>query len=203
MKIIAIGRNYVAHAKELNNVVPKKPLIFMKPDSAILDKGNPFYYPEFSKDIHYELELVIKIKKPGKYINGRFSHQYYDEIGLGIDLTARDLQADLKAKGHPWEIAKGFDKSAVIGKFIPKKQFPDLQNLQIKLHKNDQIVQNGNTQNMIFKIDYLISYVSQFFTLKIGDLIFTGTPEGVGPIAIGDNFEGFLENQKLLACKIL
>lgn len=201
MKIICIGRNYIDHAKELNNPVPSKPLVFMKPASAILRNGNDFYIPEFSNDIHYELELVLKIKKNGKHINEKFASNYYDEIGLGIDFTARDVQNQCKEKGHPWEIAKAFDNSAIVGDFIPKVDL-DEKNIDFKLTKNEKDVQVGNSKDLIFSFDYLISYVSKYFTLNKGDLIYTGTPAGVGPVAIGDVLEGFIGNDSLLTCNI-
>lgn len=198
MKIICIGRNYVEHAKELNNPVPKKPVFFMKPDTAILQKHNPFFYPEFSSDIHYETELVLKISRNGRHIQEEFAHKYYDEIGIGIDFTARDIQAECKKKGLPWEIAKAFDQSAPLGKFLSKSKFPDLSDINFSLKINDKSRQEGNSKDMIFSFDQIIAYVSQFITLKIGDLIFTGTPEGVGPAAINDKFEAFIEGEKLL-----
>ena len=194
MKIICIGRNYIDHAKELNNPVPEKPVFFMKPETSLLLKNRPFYYPGFSKEIHYETEIVIKINRLGKYIEEKFAHRYYSEIGLGIDFTARDLQKECKAKGYPWEIAKAFEHSAPLSEsFINKEDLPGNINFTLKL--NDKIVQNGNTKDMIFSVDKIISYVSQFFTLKIGDLIFTGTPAGVGEVKIGDNLKGYIENK--------
>ena len=198
MKILAIGRNYVNHAKELNNPVPKEPVVFSMPDSALLKNNNDFYYPDFSKDIHHELELVIKINRVGKNIPIEFAHRYYEEIGLGIDFTARDIQAECKKKGLPWEKAKAFDGAAPISKFIPKNKFKSVDNLNFNLDINGERVQAGNTSNMIFSVDFLISYLSQFFTLKIGDMIFTGTPEGVGPVKIGDHLVADLEGEKLL-----
>lgn len=198
MKIICIGRNYVEHAKELNNPVPKRPVIFMKPDTALLQKNNPFFYPEFSKDIHYETELVLKICKNGRHIEERFAYKYYNEIGIGIDFTARDIQAECKAKGLPWEIAKAFDQAAPLGKFLPVSKFPDLNNINFSLKINDEIRQEGNSTDMIFSFDQIIAYISKFITLRTGDLIFTGTPEGVGPTKIDDHFEAYIENEKLL-----
>jgi 2-keto-4-pentenoate hydratase/2-oxohepta-3-ene-1,7-dioic acid hydratase in catechol pathway len=198
MKILAIGRNYVNHAKELNNPVPKEPVVFSMPDSALLKNNNDFYYPDFSKDIHHELEVVVKINRVGKNIPIEFAHRYYEEIGLGIDFTARDIQAECKKKGLPWEKAKAFDGAAPISKFIPKEKFKDVNALNFHLDINGERVQTGNTENMIFSVDYLISYLSQFFTLKIGDMIYTGTPEGVGPVKIGDHLVAELEGEKLL-----
>jgi len=198
MKIICIGRNYIEHAKELNNPVPKKPVFFMKPDTALLQKNNPFFYPEFSKDVHYETELVLKINRNGRHIEERFANKYFDEIGIGIDFTARDVQAECKAKGLPWEIAKAFDQSAPVGKFLPKTNFPDLKNIQFMLKVNGEVRQNGTSNDMIFSFDQIIAYISQFITLKTGDLIFTGTPEGVGPTRIDDHFEAFIDGKKLL-----
>jgi 2-keto-4-pentenoate hydratase/2-oxohepta-3-ene-1,7-dioic acid hydratase in catechol pathway len=198
MKVIAIGRNYAAHAKELNNAVPTKPIIFLKPDTAVLKDNKPFYIPDFSSDIHYELEVVLKICKEGKHISEKFANTYYEEIGLGIDFTARDIQSEHKEKGLPWELAKAFDHSAVISNFIPKNTFKDLQQLQFELQINKETRQNGNTQNVLFSFEKIIAFVSQYFTLKKGDLIFTGTPEGVGQIKQGDHLEAWLEGQQLL-----
>ena len=202
MKIICIGRNYSAHAKELNNPVPKEPVVFLKPDTALSPKSMPFFYPSFSKDIHYEAELVVKIDRVGKNISQKFAHKYYSELSVGIDFTARDLQQECKEKGLPWERAKAFDGSAPVGRFIGKDKFQTLSDLNFSLKINGELKQQGNTGNMLFSIDAIIAYVSQFFTLKIGDLIFTGTPEGVGPIAINDSFEAFLEGEKVLDLKI-
>jgi len=202
MKIFCIGRNYVDHAKELNNPVPKKPLVFSKFPTALLHKGKPLFYPEFSKDVHYEGELVLKMCRNGKYIPEEFAHSYFEEITVGIDFTARDLQAELKKKGHPWEIAKGFNGSAPIGDFINKNSLKDPNNIHFSLNKNGETVQKGASNDMIFNFAHLISYVSQFFLIGKGDLIFTGTPVGVGPIAIGDYFEGFIEDQRLMRCEI-
>ncbi len=198
MKILAIGRNYVNHAKELNNPVPQEPVVFSMPDSALLKNNNDFYYPDFSKDIHHELELVIKINRVGKNIPIEFAHRYYEEVALGIDFTARDIQAECKKKGLPWEKAKAFDGAAPISKFIPKNKFKSVGNLNFNLDINGERVQTGNSSNMIFSVDYLISYLSQFFTLKIGDMIYTGTPEGVGPVKIGDHLVAELEGEKML-----
>ncbi len=200
MKIFCIGRNYALHAQELNNEIPEKPLVFMKPPTALLKGDKPFYYPEFSKNIHFEGELVVRICKNGKHIQEKFAKKYYDQVTLGLDLTARDLQNELKSKGHPWEIAKGFDGSAVIGSFVPLAG--DLSDISFTIRKNNEIVQNGYCQDMLFSIDYLISYISQFFMLQTGDLIYTGTPAGVGPIEIGDVFEGYLQEKRLFRTQI-
>lgn len=202
MKIICIGRNYSEHAKELNNPLPTAPLYFLKPDTALLASGKAFFYPEFTKDLHYECELVVKINKVGKHISEKFASTYYDEIGLGIDFTARDIQDECKAKSLPWERAKGFDNSAPISTIFLKKETLDLNKLTFSLKKNNEVVQVGNTKDMIFSIDQLIAYVSQFITLKKGDLIFTGTPAGVGPVNIGDNLTGFIENEKMFEFNI-
>lgn len=202
MKIIAIGRNYAEHAKELNNPVPTVPVIFMKPDTAILKDNKPFYHPEFSTDIHHEIELVLKISKEGKHIAEKFASNYFDEIGLGIDFTARDIQQKHKEKGLPWELAKAFDNSAPVSKFIPKAHFKDLNNLNIRLNLNGKTVQDGNTKDLLFSFEYIIAFVSKYITLKKGDLIFTGTPQGVGKVNIGDHLEGYLENEKLLDFEI-
>ncbi|MBK9734150.1 MAG: fumarylacetoacetate hydrolase family protein [Saprospiraceae bacterium] len=201
MKIFCIGRNYRDHALELNNPLPEVPLIFMKPATALLTDNKPFYHPDFSNNIHYELEVVLKISKNGKQIDQKFASAYYDQIGLGIDFTARDLQDQCKDKGHPWEIAKSFDYSAAIGKFIPVTEV-DLDSIKFQMKQNDKIVQQGDTKDLIFDFDYLISYVSKYFTLQQGDLLFTGTPAGVAKISIGDHLEGILEGNKLLDCKI-
>ena len=198
MKIICIGRNYVEHAKELNNPVPTKPMFFVKPDTALL-RTNMFYIPPFSNNIHYELELVVKIKKVGKSISKRFAHKYYDEISLGLDLTARDLQEECKEKGMPWEIAKGFDSSAPIGKWYQKK---DLKSLDFYLLKNGEKVQEGNPSQMVFDVDSIIEYVSKFMTLKKGDLIFTGTPSGVGKMEVNDVFEAYLDGRKTIDLRV-
>ncbi len=202
MKIICIGRNYTNHIEELQNERPTEPVVFMKPDSAVLLKQHPFVIPEFSEDIHHEIEIIVKINKVGKYIEPKFAHKYYDEISVGIDFTARDLQAKLKAKGLPWEKAKAFDGSAVIGEFLPKNQFSSLENITFELTNNNKTVQKGNSSHMLWKIDELISYVSQFFTLKIGDIIFTGTPEGVAAVKPDDVLEGFLEGQLLFSIQV-
>ena len=202
MKIFCIGRNYVDHAKELGNVVPKEPLIFMKPPTALLINNKPFYHPDFSENIHYECEIVLKIGKNGKNIAERFAPNYIKEIGLGIDFTARDIQQKLKEKGHPWEIAKGFNGSAVIGDFVPVEKFENLENINFHLTKNQEKVQTGNTKDMIFKFSKLISHLSKYFLIHQGDYIYTGTPAGVGKIEIGDRLEGFLENEKIFHCNI-
>ncbi|HUH47509.1 MAG TPA: fumarylacetoacetate hydrolase family protein [Arenibacter sp.] len=202
MKIICVGRNYVDHIKELNNERPSDPVIFIKPDSAVLPKEQDFYIPEFSRDLHYEVEVLVKIKKVGKHIDAEFSHTYYDEIGLGIDFTARDLQARLKEKGLPWEKAKGFDGSAVIGTWLAKTDFKDIDNIDFQLKKNDEVVQQGNTGLMIWKVDELISYISRFFTLKKGDIIFTGTPAGVGRVVTNDYLSGSLGNREMFSLNI-
>ena len=198
MKIICIGRNYIDHAKELNNPLPKEPVFFLKPDSSLLIRNRPFFYPDFSDDIHFETELVLKICKVGRHIPERYAHTYYDEIGIGIDFTARDLQKKCKENGLPWEIAKAFDFSAPLGEFASKEEFPDVNNINFFLRINNEIRQNGNSKDMIFSFDQIISYVSKFITLKMGDLIFTGTPEGVGPIKKEDRLEAFIEDAKLL-----
>jgi 2-keto-4-pentenoate hydratase/2-oxohepta-3-ene-1,7-dioic acid hydratase in catechol pathway len=207
MKIICIGRNYAEHIRELKNEIPDEPVIFIKPDSALLRNNAPFFIPEFSKDVHYEVELVIKINKLGKHIPLQFARDYYSEIALGIDFTARDIQSKLKEKGLPWEKAKGFDHSAVISKFIPVEQFGISQNDSIKslnfsLQKNNEVVQQGNTDFMINNIDEIISHVSQYFTLKIGDYIFTGTPAGVGPVTPGDHLTGFIESTEMFSFQV-
>ncbi len=202
MKIICIGRNYVKHIEELQNERPDEPVVFMKPDSAVLLKQHPFVIPDFSEDIHHEVEILVKINKVGKYIEPKFAHKYYDEIGLGIDFTARDLQSQLKEKGLPWEKAKSFDGSAVIGDFLPKKLFNSLENINFELKNNGTTVQKGNTQFMLWKIDALIAHVSQYFTLKIGDIIFTGTPEGVAVVKPNDVLEGYIEEKKMFKIQV-
>ena len=202
MKIICIGRNYSEHTRELGNETPKEPVFFLKPDSAISPKGHPFFIPDFSNNVQYEVELVIRINRLGKYIEEKFAHKYYEQIGLGIDFTARDIQQELKEKGLPWEKAKGFDGSAVISrKYLDKKEL-ELTDLNFSLKKNGEIVQSGNTRQMLFKIDQIIAYISQFYTLKIGDLIYTGTPAGVGQVNPGDFLEGFIEKQKMFEVKV-
>ncbi|CAM1364205.1 conserved hypothetical protein [Tenacibaculum sediminilitoris] len=201
MKIICIGRNYAKHIEELANERPKNPVVFLKPDSAILPKKMPFFIPPFSNDIHYEVEVLVKINKVGKHISPKFAHKYYDTVGLGIDFTARDIQAQCKEKGLPWEKAKAFDGSAIIGEFFSKEEF-DLENLSFQLQKNDEVVQDGNTSNMLWKIDELISYVSQYFTLKKGDIIFTGTPAGVGSVVENDILTGTIEGKQAFQIKV-
>lgn len=200
MKIIAIGMNYAAHNKELDNTLltPKKPVIFMKPDSAILKDGKPFFIPDFTQRVDYETELVVRICRLGKHIAPRFAHRYYDAVTVGIDFTARDLQNEFRAEGLPWELCKGFDDSAVLGTFVPTEKFADIQDLHFHLDIDGQTVQRGHTADMLFKVDEIIAYVSQFCTLKIGDLLFTGTPVGVGPVSVGQHLQGYLEREKLL-----
>lgn len=202
MKIICIGRNYTNHIAELQNERPTEPVVFMKPDSAVLLKQHPFVLPEFSNEVHHEIELIVKINKVGKYIEPKFAHKYYDEISVGIDFTARDLQDQLKVKGLPWEKAKAFDGSAVIGEFVSKDQFASLEDVNFELLKNGEIAQKGNSSLMLWKIDELVAYVSQFFTLKIGDIIFTGTPEGVAAVQPNDILEGYLEGQQLFRIQV-
>src|SRR5690606_4562166 len=203
MKIICVGRNYIDHINELSNQKPTEPVLFMKPDTSVLLKTFPFVIPDFSNDVHHEVEVLVKICKVGKSISPKFAHKYYNQIGLGVDFTARDVQSKLKEKGLPWEIAKGFDGATVIGEFVDKEQFENLQNISFQLMKNDEVVQNGNTQDMLWQIDELISYISQFFTLKIGDIIFTGTPSGVSKVNSGYVLEGFLEDKKMFGFKVL
>ena len=202
MKIICIGRNYAQHAAELNNPITKEPVVFIKPDSAVLVGNSPFFIPDFSSNVQYELEITVKINRLGKHIEERFAHKYYDQIGLGLDFTARDLQEDLKSKGLPWEKAKAFDGSAVIGEFIPKYELVNDSNWDFYLLQNQKKVQEGNRSQMLFSIDRIISEVSKYFTLKIGDVIFTGTPHGVGSIAKEDILEGFLNGQRLLSTRV-
>ncbi len=203
MKIICIGRNYVDHAAELNNKVPSEPLFFLKPDSAILPNRTAFYIPEFSSDVHHEVELIYKINRLGKHISEKHAHRYYDEIGLGIDFTARDVQSELKQKGHPWEKAKAFDGSAVVSRhFIQKSELKDLDNIQFSLTVDGQAVQSGTSSQMIFHIDKIISHVSKFMTLKIGDLIFSGTPAGVAKVSPEQELEGFIEGKKMFRVKV-
>ena len=202
MKIIAIGRNYAEHAKELGNLVPEKTVFFMKPETALLKNNLPFYYPDFSKEIHYETEIVIQICKIGKNIQEEFSHRYYNKIGIGFDFTARDLQRECKEKGLPWEPAKAFDNSAAISQMLDIDKFKDINSLNFSLKLNDKIAQKGNTKDMIFSFDKIIAYVSQFISLKIGDLIYTGTPAGVGEVKIGDKLIASIEDEEMLSCEI-
>ena len=202
MKIICIGRNYTDHIKELENERPQEPVIFLKPDTSLLLKNQPFFIPPFSEDVHYEVEVLVRINRIGKHIQEKFSHKYYDEIGLGIDFTARALQAKLKAKGLPWEKAKAFDGAAVVGAWVSKSELPNVDDLNFQMKKNNEIVQSGTTSLMLWKIDEIISYVSQFFTLKIGDIIFRGTPAGVGKVSENDILEGSLEGRKMFSIKV-
>ncbi len=202
MKLICIGRNYTEHIKELQNEKPTDPVVFLKPDTAILLKKQPFFIPDFSDNVHYEVEVLVKINRVGKHIDKKFAHKYYNDIGLGIDFTARDLQSALKAKGLPWEKAKSFDGAAVIGKWIDKKEVTNIDDFEFSLKKNDEIVQNGNTSHMLWKIDELIEYVSKYFTLKIGDVIFTGTPAGVGKVFVNDKLKGFIENKEMFSITV-
>jgi len=202
MKIIAIGRNYVEHAKELNNPVPKEPMFFMKPETSIVRNNKPFFYPDFSEDVHYEAEIVLKINRLGKNIEERFAHRYFDEIGMGIDFTARDLQQKCKEKGKPWEIAKAFDGAAPISEFVPKSNYSNLNDLHFSLDLNEKTVQKGTTKDLIFNFDVLIAYISKFVTLKIGDLIFTGTPAGVGQVKIGDRLVAKIESEVFMDFKV-
>ena len=202
MKIICIGRNYVDHIRELNNAIPGEPVFFLKPDTALLIRNRPFFYPSFSTDIHYELELVLKINKVGKHIQKQFTSTYFDEIGLGLDMTARDLQESAKKKSLPWAVAKGFDQSAPIGRFLSKNMFSDFRNINFHLNLNGKNVQNGNSGLMIYSFEDIISHISRYMTLRTGDLIFTGTPAGVGPVKIGDVLEGYIEGERILKCEI-
>lgn len=202
MKIICIGHNYIKHIKELNNAIPVEPVFFMKPDSSLLLSNKDFYIPGFSNEVHHEVELVIKINRLGKSIEARFAHRYYDEIGLGVDFTARDIQRQLVAKGLPWEKAKAFDSAAVLGKFIPKEELGDLGNINFSLKKNEVVVQQGNSNDMLFSFDTIIAHLSQFVTLKIGDLIYTGTPSGVGTVHIDDRLEGYIGEKKMFDFKV-
>lgn len=198
MKIICIGRNYAEHAKELSNPLPEKPIFFLKPDTALVKNNKPFFYPDFSTEIHHEVEIVLQINRTGKYIEEKFAHRYYDKFGIGIDFTARDLQNEHRKNGLPWEISKAFDHSAPVSKFISVNKPYDINNLSFSLKVNSKTVQEGNTSDLIFTFNKIISYVSKFVTLKIGDLIFTGTPEGVGPVNVGDHLEAFIENKLML-----
>lgn len=202
MKIICVGRNYVEHIEELNNEAPKDPVLFLKPDTAILLKKQPFFIPEFSNNVHHEVEVLVKINRIGKHIDRKFAHKYYNEIGLGIDFTARDLQSELKEKGLPWEKAKAFDGAAVVGKFIPKSEFDDVDNINFRLERNNEVQQKGNTSLMLWKIDTLIEYISKYFTLKIGDIIFTGTPSGVAKVNSNDILKGFIEENEVFSIKV-
>lgn len=202
MKIICVGRNYEEHAKELKNPLPDEPIIFMKPDTALLRENKPFYLPSFAKSFHYEVELVVKINKMGKNIETKFANRYYEEIGLGVDFTARDLQDNLRKKGLPWELAKGFDNSAVISSFISKYDFENIDNINFSLTQNDEVKQQGCSSDMISSIDEIISYISKYFTLKIGDLIYTGTPAGVGEVKIGDRLKGYIEEREMFDFEI-
>ena len=202
MKIICVGRNYAEHIEELNNATPREPVLFLKPDTAIVLKKQAFFIPEFSNNVHHEVEILVKINRVGKHIDKKFAHKYYDEIGLGIDFTARDLQSELKEKGLPWEKSKGFDGSAVIGKFLPKSTFSNVNDINFRLEKNDKLQQSGNTSLMLWKIDALIEYISKYFTLKIGDVIFTGTPSGVAKVISNDTLTGFIENTEVFSIKV-
>lgn len=198
MKIVCIGRNYIDHAKELNNPIPAEPVFFIKPDTALLPKRNPFVYPSFTKDLHYEVEIVLRINKIGKHIEEKFAHKYYNEIGVGVDFTARDVQQQCKEKGLPWEKAKAFDFSAPTSRFVPVKNFKDINQLNFELKVNDELKQKGNTKDMLFNFNQIVAYVSQFVTLKIGDYIYTGTPAGVGAVQINDKIACFIEGEKML-----
>ena len=202
MKLICIGRNYTEHIKELENEKPTDPVVFLKPDTSILPENQPFFIPDFSNNVHHEVEILVKISKVGKHIDKKFAAKYYNEIGLGIDFTARDLQSELKTKGLPWEKAKAFDGAAVIGKWLSKNNFKNIDDINFSLHKNEAIVQQGNTNLMLWKIDELIEYISKYFTLKIGDIIFTGTPAGVGKVVTNDKLIGYIENQELFSITI-
>jgi 2-keto-4-pentenoate hydratase/2-oxohepta-3-ene-1,7-dioic acid hydratase in catechol pathway len=202
MKIFCVGRNYAAHAQELGNAIPDEPVIFMKPKSALLQSHTPFYYPEFTNELHYECELVLRVSKNGKYIQDKFASKYYDAITTGIDFTARDIQNELKEKGLPWERAKAWDNSAVIGKWIPLANIKDRNNINFTMYKNNEMVQQGNSKNMIHDFDYIISYISNFFSVNIGDLIFTGTPAGVGEVVVGDELEGRIDEESLFKLEV-
>ena len=202
MKIICIGRNYVDHAKELNNPIPKEPIFFLKPDTALLPKKNPFVYPSFSNDVHHEVEIVIKINRLGKHIDEKFAHKYYNEIAVGVDFTARDLQQQCKEKGMPWEKAKAFDGSAPLSNFLTIDKYENVNDLNFSLQVNGEIKQEGNTKDMLFNFNQIVSYVSKYFTLKIGDMIFTGTPSGVSPVQINDKIDCFIEEKKLLSFNV-
>jgi 2-keto-4-pentenoate hydratase/2-oxohepta-3-ene-1,7-dioic acid hydratase in catechol pathway len=202
MKIFCVGRNYADHAKELKNEVPDEPVIFMKPKSALLQQHTPFYYPEFTNELHYECELVLRIAKNGKYIQEKHASKYYDAVTVGIDFTARDIQNELKQKGLPWERAKAWDNSAVVGKWVPYTALKNKANVNFALYKNKELVQQGNSEEMLFPFDYIVSYISNFFSINIGDLIFTGTPAGVGEAVVGDELEGFMEDESLFAMEV-
>ena len=202
MKLICIGRNYTKHIEELQNERPTEPVVFIKPDTAILLKKQPFFIPDFSNDVHHEIEVLVKINRVGKHIDKKFAHKYYDQIGLGIDFTARDLQQKLKEKGLPWEKAKSFDGAAVIGNWIDKSEIEDVNAIKFSLKKNETTVQSGNTSHMLYKIDEIIEYVSKYFTLKIGDIIFTGTPEGVGKVVANDELKGYIEDKEMFSIKV-
>lgn len=202
MKIFCVGRNYADHAKELKNEIPDEPVIFMKPKSALLQPHTPFYYPEFTNELHYECELVLRIAKNGKYIQEKFANKYYDAVSVGIDFTARDIQTELKQKGLPWEKAKAWDNSAVVGKWIPITGLKNKNAVNFALYKNKELVQQGNSEDMLFPFDYIVSYISNFFSINIGDLIFTGTPAGVGEAVVGDELEGFMDDQNLFALEV-
>ena len=202
MKIFCVGRNYTDHAKELNSEIPDEPVIFMKPKSALLQPHTPFYYPEFTNELHYECELVLRIAKNGKYIQEKFANKYYDAVTAGIDFTARDIQTELKQKGLPWEKAKAWDNSAVIGKWVPFANIKDRHKINFALYKNKELVQTGNSEEMLFDFDYIVSYISNFFSINIGDLIFTGTPAGVGEIVVGDEIEAFMDEQSMLTLDV-
>lgn len=202
MKLICIGSNYEKHVNELGNITQEDPVVFLKPDSAVINGNQPFFIPDIFSDVHHELELLVKINKVGKYIDKEFAHTYYDKIGLGLDFTARDLQKKLKLNGLPWEKAKAFDGSALIGKWVSKSNFKNLSNINFSLKKNQLLVQIGNTSDMIWGVDEIISYISRYFTLKIGDIIFTGTPSGVGPVFSGDILKGYIENEEFFSIKI-
>jgi len=202
MKIICIGRNYAAHAAEFKNPVPKNPMIFMKPPTALLLKNKPLYYPDFTKDLHYEAEIVLKVAKNGRHVQPEFASEYYTQVAFGIDFTARDLQNKLKEKSHPWEIAKGFDHSAGLSEFVDLSELESADPIRFRMDLNGNTVQNGNTDDLIFSFDTLIIYISKFFKLQQGDIIYTGTPAGVGPVKIGDKLEGYIEDKKMLSCEI-
>ncbi len=202
MKIFCVGRNYADHAKELGNAIPDEPVIFMKPKSALLQPHTPFYYPEFTNELHYEVELVLRVSKNGKYIQDKFANKYYDAITVGIDFTARDIQAELKEKGLPWEKAKAWDNSAVIGKWVPFASLKNKNDINFGLYKNKELVQQGNSKSMLHNFDSLVSYISNYFSINIGDLIFTGTPAGVGEVVVGDELEGFMEQESLFTLEV-